>query len=169
MNESSTHVGRVTTRDDYETPEELWKPIQDFYQLTIDCAASVSLSKFPIYYSEENSFLTCDGRELLGQRCWLNPPFSLKEKFLARVVEVRNIASLFVCIVPNNARETDWWREQVWPHADEIISLSPRVNYFLDGKEVKGVPYPSCLVIYRPRLNAVYGAPREICWRWKEE
>lgn len=167
--ELSTHVGRVTDRDDYQTPDELYLPTHRFYQFDVDCAASEELTKCPIYYSAENSFLTCDPGELSLKRCWLNPPFSKKEEFLARVVELRNIASIFVCLLPNNARETNWWT-YVWLHADEIIDLAPRVNYLLDGKRLKhGVPFSSCLAVFRPRLEALYGFPREILWRWEAE
>lgn len=167
--ELSTHVGRVTDRDDYVTPGELWSGVQLFYQLDTDCAASAENAKCSRFYSAQDSFLTAHN-ELDQRRCWLNPPFSMKEDFLAHVVAVRNIASIFVCLVPNSARETEWWQDSVWPHADEIISLTPRVNFILDGVLVKGVAFPSCLVVYRPRLpNVFYGTPREIIWRWKPE
>lgn len=167
--ELSTHVGRVTDRDDYETPNDLFSLVSRFYGLCVDCAASESTAKCQNYYSTERSFLTADPNEFLGAHCWLNPPFSMKEEFLAHVVSLRNDARIFVCLLPNNARETNWWT-YIWLHADEIISLSPRVNYFLDGKPLKnGVPFSSCLAIFRPRFETQYGFPREIIWHWKPE
>lgn len=165
----STHVGRKTDRDDYETPPDLFGPAHAFYQFDVDCAASAELAKLPDFYSIERSFLAATPMEFVDKMCWLNPPFTMKEEFLKQVVRLRNIARGFVCLVPNNARECDWWRELVWPMADEIISLTPRVNYLLDGKPLKnGVPFSSCLVVYRPRLDAQYGTPRETIWRWKK-
>jgi len=166
--EASTHVKRTTARDDYETPAHLFGQVHSFYQFDVDFAASAENAKLPNYYSEQRSFLSAPPLEVTGMRAWLNPPFMLKDQFLAHVVKLRNDFELAVCLVANNARETDWWREWVWPHADEIISLSPRVNFFLDGKEVRGVAFPTCLAVYRPRLAAKYGAPRETIWRWKD-
>lgn len=166
----STHVGRTTKSDDYETPPDLFDWLNDHYRFNVDCAAHATNAKLPDFYSENRSFLTAQASDFAFKRCWLNPPFGMKEVFLRRVVELRQLAEVFVCIVPNNARETDWWRDYVWSYADEIVSLSPRVYYHLNGTPQRNVPFSSCLVIYRPRLNPNSGlSPRESVVRWRGE
>jgi hypothetical protein len=143
----------------------------------LDAAASQANSIAPDYLGLEDPevFPGCFGDALKHPhwgrwgKVFCNPPFSLKEEFLARGVASRYINDLILFVLPNNSRETSWWRQYVLL-ADEIINLSPRVNYYLDGKEVKGVGFPTCLAIYRPRIDGVdYGLPKELYWRWREE
>lgn len=163
----STHVGRTTDKDHYETPEALWVKLQRDFEFNVDCAASLENTKCADFYSLERSFLTAPVSEFRFKRCWLNCPFSQKLDFLSRAALIRSVADVVATIVPNNARETDWWWLWVKNHADEIVNLSPRVYYELDGVPQKNVPFSSCLVIYYPRIvGAHYGPPRETYWQW---
>jgi hypothetical protein len=167
-NKKSTHVKRTTTRDDYETPSALWNILNEIYRFDVDCAASPENAKCKDFYHMGRSFLTAPESELESKRCWLNCPFSQKDLFLSQVTHHRQITDIFVVIVPNNARETDWWNQYIKGFADEIVNLTPRVFYELDGVPQKNVPFSSCLAIYYPRLlGADYGLPKETYWNWK--
>lgn len=173
------HVTRIDSspeRDNYETPWELISAIEySFGRFDVDIAADEKSAKADKYYSD---ILSQRGDE--GERLWCNPPFSAKETFFEWAIKYRQLHQHIIFCVPNNARESDWWLKYVWPEADEIFSLTPRVQFLLNGerplrmdakkgKWVKsGVAYSSCLVVYRPRLpNALYGPPKETPWNWQ--
>ena len=172
------HISRTTTRDDYETPVELFARVSEVFGFDWDLAASDSNHLCPNYYTEQRSFLENFSYVPRGASCWCNPPFSLKDEFLKAILELRKWARHVVFICPNNARETDWWREFVWEQGDEIISLSPRAQFLLDGKRPmrtdakgktveSGAGFSCCLIVYRPRIpGAIYGPPRELIWQW---
>lgn len=160
---TANHISRVTNRDDYCTPPDLFAKLDKVFQFVFDVAATKE-NALTSYFLESSLEAEWCGIGPL----WCNPPFSNKEAFLKKGVESRNyIINGIVFLVPNNARSTSWWRNYAL-QADLIINLTPRVNYFIDGKEVKGVAFDSCLLVYYPRIEGVdYGLPKEVYWNWK--
>ena len=156
------HITRNSDRDDYATPDELFSRIDDCFDFDLDAAASVENTKCKRFNSDSEEL------HVWGGRVWCNPPFSKKEYFLGKALEYRNYAKVAVFLLPNNIRETECWRKYVWEQADQIISLTPRVDFLLDGKVKKGVGFSSCLVVYYPRIAGInYGASRETIWNWR--
>lgn len=157
------HVSRSSDRDDYCTPFALYQQLDSVFKFSHDMAATRD-NRLTIRYFSDSLIISDWNR--IGS-LWCNPPFSNKEEFLKRGVEARDTNIVTVFIVPNNARSTEWWRTYAL-QADQIINLTPRVNYFLDGKEARGVAFDSCLLVYYPRIPGVdYGLPRELYWKWK--
>lgn len=162
-----THVKRINEKDYYETPDLLFDPINDVFHFTRDAAATMENTKCDKYFSDEaqNSALICSWK---GERIWCNPPFNNKEAFLNRALVFRQYTEVIVFLVPAGSPETNWWRTYIWPHADEIIYLTPRVNYCINGKKVRGVAFPSCLIVYYPRLPGINGSPKISYWKWDQ-
>ena len=157
------HVARITARDDYETPPRLFNALDAVYDFEVDAAAEEKNALCDAWFADA---LAADWS--IYKRIWCNPPFSNKEAFLQHALKFRNKTAWIVFLLPNNSRETKWWRSLVTTQADYVISLVPRVNYFLDGREIKGVPFSSCLAIYYPRLKSIYyGNAQELTWEWK--
>lgn len=181
------HVTRTTDINEYETPPELFNKLNQIVGFDIDLAASAENSLCDDFCDD---LLTVEGLDksagLIG---WLNPPFNNKEKLIRFcLLELRQIFREIWLLIPNNARETEFWQTYVWPEADEIISLSPRLNFLLNGErpvkknkdgsiyynekgetEHSGAGFSCCLVVYRRRIPGVwYGSPKESIWNWKE-
>ncbi len=154
-----------TSKDDWETPPELFLPLDKVFKFNYDAAASKEntlCNKF-----NDDAFNTSWGSD---KRIWCNPPFSAKEGFLKRALEFRQKNQHIVFLLPSNARETEWWNDIVIPYADEIINLIGRVNFRSNGKPTNQCNFPSCLVVFRPRLEEViYGYPNELYWDWRNE
>ena len=166
------HVARINRGahgDLYETPwEVIWLLRDVLGDFTLDVCASPENAKAPKFYTEEDDGLA----QPWHGKVWCNPPFSMKKEFLRCAVESRQDCESIAVLLPNNARETDWWRQFVWEQADEIITLAPRVQFTINGKRPvrlhnnkttqSGVAYGSCIAVYRPRFHTVrYGCPRE--------
>ena len=165
-----THVARVNPdKDDYETPPELFKPLNKVYNYTVDAAADEYNHLCNIWLPNAFSY----GWNPYYDRSicvWCNPPFSKKEQFLERALDFRQKCSVISFLLPNNARETSWWNELVVPYADQVINCIRRANFYYKGKVVRGTPFPICIVNFYPRLEqAIYDIPKEIYWDWKSE
>lgn len=161
------HIARTTKRDDYCTPLALFNKIDAVFRFGWDAAASAENKLCERYFSERDAS-ALESAWNTNTAVWCNPPFGNKEPFLEKAIAFRNLNRAVVFLLPNNARESLWWRDLVWRHADEIVTLTPRVNFEIDGKPARGVAFGSCLAIYYPRIpGCEYGPPRESVWRWK--
>jgi phage N-6-adenine-methyltransferase len=155
------------SKDDWETPPELFWQLDKVFHFNLDTAANEKNKKCKNHLADA---LTEPWglRRARRARVWCNPPFSKKDVFLERAMQFRNDADHIVFLLPNNSRETAWWNSLVVPFADQIINLIGRVNFYSNGEPTSGCNFPSCLVVYRPRLkNVNYGYPQEIYWDWK--
>lgn len=159
----------TNSKDEWETPKELFDPLNAIYGFNLDVAATEENTLCP-QYLKDSLYSSWDHTDLFNINVWCNPPFSYKEAFIDRALSFRQDISFAVFLLPNNARETNWWNELVVPYADRIINLIGRVNFNYKGVPAKNCNFPSCLVEFRPRLLKVsYGAPSEIYWDWRNE
>lgn len=161
---------RVSKRDDYETPDDLFELVDSVFSFDLDAAATARTAKCNRYLGPGSSDAT-DALKTIwfrhGSRIWCNPPFATKEYFFEQALASRNLCQVIVFLVPNNSRETEWWNKYVRKAADTVITLIPRVNYLLDGQLCQGVEFGSALVVYYPRIPGVqYYAPTELTWNW---
>jgi phage N-6-adenine-methyltransferase len=154
-----------SSKDDWETPPELFLPLLKVFRFNKDVAANQHNTLCRRYESD-----ALNKNWGYHNRIWCNPPFSLKDQFLERALQFRQKSQHIVFLLPSNARETNWWNDFVIPYADEVINLIGRVNFYSNGKPTNGCNFPSCLVVFRPRLEEVaYGYPTELYWDWKNE
>ena len=56
---------------DYETPDSLFKPLDDEFHFTLDVAASKENAKCAKFFTTEENGLLQDWSGV----CWMNPPF----------------------------------------------------------------------------------------------
>lgn len=94
-----------STSDEWETPPEVFDPLQRRYgPFDLDAAATATTAKAPLFFSREQSALTQDWS--VGgavKTVWLNPPYSkpLKELFVKKAVEEAYGKQLIVvCLLP---------------------------------------------------------------------
>lgn len=97
---------------------------------------------------------------------WCNPPYSDVARWMRKCANYGNVMTVVALVYER--RETAWWRHYVQPHAREVITLYPRVQ-FIDsrtGEPVKGNggALHSCLIIWRPGFQ---GPPSSSHARWK--
>ena len=78
-------------------------------------------------------------------RVWLNPPYSIAGRFMARLAgHGRGTALIFA------RTETEWWFRSIWPAAAALLFIEGRLNFHLpDGRRAKNnAGAPSVLVAY---------------------
>lgn len=65
-----------SAKQDWETPDELFQPLDEEFHFTLDVCATPENAKCPSYYTEEDDALI---QEWHGT-CWMNPPFGVQGK-----------------------------------------------------------------------------------------
>ena len=120
--------------DDRRTLPEVFDPLNDQYDFTIDAAASDANALLPAYWTRENDGLI---QPWSGHRVWCNPPFSSIEPWVEKawIEMVDGSCRLVVMLLPANRCEQGWWQRHVEPYRDgqpfHGVSLSVR---FLSGR-----------------------------------
>lgn len=92
--------------DEFETPDYIFKQLDNIFNFQIDLACTVLNRKCDISFTD---FLTCNW---LG-RCFCNPPFSKKAEFIKKAHEQieQGICPICVMILPLNCMDTKIWHE----------------------------------------------------------
>lgn len=172
--------------EDWETPPELFKALNEVFNFRIDLAASSKNSLCENYFGpdhesdEMRDALTIKWSEWLKHQAgFCNPPFSLWAEFAEKcLVETAGSFTTVLCIPPRLDTKAF---HLIMPFADEMIIPEGRVQYLLDGvrpkrlnkqgKEVtSGNGAATAFFVFRPRLQkALYGNPRTVFWNPNQE
>ncbi len=119
------------------------------------CATTSKESKGYEFITPEECALSTDWQskfDYMIKSVWCNPPFSQKELFLKRAKEQSERHNFTVCCMIPFEPCTKWWREFVSDKATFVYVPSGRYNFIDDEtkKEVKGVNFCSCFVVFTP-------------------
>lgn len=156
----NTQVLFSTGKDDWETPDDFFRNLDDKYHFVLDAAANSSNCKCPAYFGDggvEQDALEADWQEWLDNgNIWLNPPYSrkLQTAFLRKVVEesgkqkarrsgVGEEHGRIVCLLPART-DTANFHDFILPNG-EIEFLRGRIK-FKGAKH--GAPFPSMICIF---------------------
>lgn len=149
--------------DDRQTPPEVFAPLHERFQFTVDVAALPHNAKLPRYYTPEQDGLA---QSWAGERVWCNPPYSNIEPWVAKAAEEANRggdpAELVVMLLPANRTEQGWWQRHVEPERRErtleVEFLPGRMRFIAHDdtgiKPNERPPFGVCLVIWD---NVGYG------------
>lgn len=106
-----------------------------------------------------------EGRRVAG---FVNPPFSLLEKFVEKTWEERKRGAVVVMVNPQKT-ETTWYHE-VTTHADEIRQLRRRQGYMEDdGTSPAPALFASAVHVFNGRAPILIGGPRVSWWDLRPE
>jgi phage N-6-adenine-methyltransferase len=122
--------------DEWQTPKEIFEPLNAQYHFTCDLAASKKNKKLKKYFSDS---LNTDWSTEIG---WLNPPFSQASLFIKKCV-----GNKVVVIYKAANPETILWQDVIFPNADWICFIRGRTNYINhERKKLNGVSFGSALI-----------------------
>ena len=62
-----------STRQDWETPDSIFKPLDDEFHFTLDVCATKQNRKCRKFFCQKDDGLAQDWT---GEICWMNPPFA---------------------------------------------------------------------------------------------
>ena len=126
--------GNVSDRDDWQTPQALWKQLDKQYDFLFDCCAGQENSKTFEYCDD---FLSIKDVDI--QRAWINPPFSKAPEMIRHFFEIIDHG---VGIYRMDNMETKIW-QHILAKSDWIFIFDKRINY--EGKVGKGAVFGSAL------------------------
>ena len=127
-------------KDDWQTPPEIFGPLHDEFDFTIDAAATAANAMRPRYWTVEDDAISQDW---VGERIWCNPPYGRTQKsFIEKAAECR--AEVAVLLLPAHP-DTAAWHDWIFPVA-EVRFLRGRIK-FVGGQH--SAPFPSAVAIFR--------------------
>lgn len=131
-------------RADWETPPEVFDPLNEEFSFTLDVCATPETAKCSAYYTPEYDALS---RTWWGT-CWMNPPYGRQiGKWVRKAYEESRRGATVVCLLPART-DTAWWHDYCM-QADEVRFLRGRVYFWQDGARSAAAPFPSAVVVFR--------------------
>ena len=126
---------------EYETPPNLFLPLDNEFHFTLDVAASERNKKCQRYLTKEIDALE---QSWNGETCWMNPPWGRPlKKWVEKAYRESTNGATVVCLLPVRSN-TNWWHDYCMKGEIRFIRGRPRFN---NGKH--GLPFPLAIVIFR--------------------
>jgi phage N-6-adenine-methyltransferase len=128
-------------KDDWETPEELFKQLNDEFNFTLDPCCTRETAKCFNFYTAEDNGLT---KEWKGS-VFMNPPYGRQiVNWVKKAKEESEKGSVVVCLVPART-DTKWWHAYCMK-SSEIRLLTKRLTF--KGASNKAT-FPAAIVVFR--------------------
>lgn len=148
----SRNNGRYNGRGrDWETPPEVFDPLNREFAFTLDPCATEKTAKCELFYTEAQDGLAQDWGQ---HRVFMNPPYG--REVYAWTHKARLSAEAGALVVGLLPASTDlaWWHEDVMGSANELRFIRGRVRFLTGGPYRASGFFASVVVVWRP------GGPR---------
>lgn len=131
---------------EYETSDNIFVPLNNEFQFTLDVAASKRNAKCIQYYTEnDNGLIQNWGQNI----CWMNPPFGRQMKlWVEKAYRASLNGATVVCLLPVRSN-TNWWHDYCMK--GEIRFIRGEVKF--KGQK-NGLWLPLAIVIFK-RKSAI--------------
>lgn len=127
-------------KQDWETPDELFLPLNEEFHFTMDVCATDDNKKCDNFLSEDDDALLAEWSGI----CWMNPPFGNQGRWVKKAYQESRKGSLVVCLLPSRTN-TGWWHDYCMKGEIRFIRGRP---IFKGAKH--GLPQPLAVVVFRP-------------------
>jgi phage N-6-adenine-methyltransferase len=125
---------------DYETPDDIFEPLDLEFGFTLDVAAHEGNAKCKDFFTEDDNGLLQPWHGV----CWMNPPFGrVMKKWVKKAFEEWKRGSTVVCLLPARTN-TAWWHD--WVMQGEIRFIRGEVTF--KGQK-NGLWMPMAIVVFR--------------------
>jgi len=143
MSDESRAYMTPSKRIDWETPPEVFDPLNDEFGFTLDVASSDENKKCDMHFTLNEDGLL---QPWEGETCWMNPPYGRVIKdWCAKAHREAHLGATVVGLVPART-DVKWFHEHVLGHA-EVRFVKGRIK-FVGGDSC--APFPSIIIIWRP-------------------
>ena len=130
--------------EEYETPKEIFEPLQKEFNLQLDVCASSSNHKLDNYFTKEDDALTKDWHK--HGNFWMNPPFGRQlKKWVQKGYEESQKGVIGVSILPVRSN-TLWWHKYIIDTKAEVRFLKGEIKF---GDCKRGLWLPFAIVIWK--------------------
>jgi site-specific DNA-methyltransferase (adenine-specific) len=137
---------------EWETPPEVFGPLMEEFQFTLDPCATAANAKCAKFFTEaDNGLVQSWGNE----RVFMNPPYG--KEIYAWTHKAHRAAMAGALVVGLLPASTDlaWWHDDIVGCAEEleIRYIRGRVRFLTGGPYRASGFFPSVIVIWRPYLG----------------
>lgn len=130
-----------SAKGDWETPWDIFNPIDANYHFTLDVCASQNNAKCERYFTKETNGLE---QSWANEVCWMNPPYGRQiVPWVKKASEEVQRGAIIVALLPART-DTKWFHDYVLPFA-KVQFLKGRI-IFVGASH--GAPFPSILAFY---------------------
>ena len=137
-------------RDDWETPFDLYKKLNDEFNFTLDPCCTVETAKCSKYFtaSENGLFQTWE-----NETVFCNPPYGKKiSDWVKKCYNEHMKHNITVVMLIPARTDTRYFHDYIYNQA-EIRFLKGRIKFLQNGKILSSAPFPSMIVIWKRREN----------------
>lgn len=132
--------------EEYETPKEIFEPLQKEFDLQLDVCATKKNHKLKIYFTKEDDSLTKNW----DKNFWMNPPFCRNlKKWIQKAYEESQKGVTGVLILPIRSN-TLWWHKYIIDTKAEVRFLKGETKFV--GHE-RGLWLPFAIVIFKKQME----------------
>jgi site-specific DNA-methyltransferase (adenine-specific) len=131
--------------DEWETPDDLFKKLDDEFHFTLDSCASDENHKVDKYYTIKTDGLNSPWSGVV----WCNPPYSDLPSWIKKAYDEAQKGSTVVMLIYSRT-DTKYWHNYIMK-ADEIRFIKGRVIFKGAGNKS---PAPSSIIVFRPFSKA---------------
>jgi len=135
----------------WETPPEIYIPLNEKYNFKIDLAANKFNKKCSSYIPEKEDSLKKSWHEYKGW-LWLNPPYgrTITPKWVEKCDHEAQEGANIIALLPART-DTLWFHYHIYKRY-QIDFLKGRVRFLLNGKRQDAAPFPSMIVTFTKTL-----------------
>jgi site-specific DNA-methyltransferase (adenine-specific) len=136
----------VNDSERWQTPPEIFEPLEREFSFDLDAAADVITTKVSRFLPD-----ALGPKDWPGTMIWLNPPYGRKlEPFVRRAADEADLGKTVVALIPFRCRAA-WWHESVIGRAEEVRCVRKRIKFIRpDGTRGKFTgSCDSCIVVWR--------------------
>ena len=131
-----------SSNQEWETPDEIFEPLNREFGFTLDVAASNDNHKCQRYFTEKDDALS---KPWDSEVCWLNPPYKQTKLWMKKAYEESRNGVVCVCLIQARTN-TNWWHDYCMKGEVRFIRGRPK---FKGCKH--GLPQPLAIIIFGKR------------------
>lgn len=135
---------------EWATPQVFFDKLNKVFNFHVDVCANAQNAKCDKFYTKEDNGLS---KDWLGT-CWMNPPYGRGITGLwvqkAHLSAKLNNATI-VALLPART-DTQWWHN--YCKDADVFFVKGRLKF---GVSKNAAPFPSAVVIFRPKLSDILG------------
>lgn len=134
-----------SNKDDWGTPDWLFKACDDVFRFSIDAASSEDNHLLFGYYTQEHDGL----KQPWIDSTWVNPPYGrgVTGKWVAKAAFEATLDVTSVLLLPSRT-DLPWFHDYIYEKPDVVTKFIRGRVKFVGAKS--GAPFPSMLVAFGP-------------------
>ncbi len=143
---------------DLETPDWLFKDLDEEFHFTLDVCAQPWNAKVERHYAPVDDAI----EQPWDGVCWMHPPYGRDlDVWVSKAWTASQCGATVVCLLPARP-DADWFHELVLgmneldAGADEIRFIRGRLTFEGTGREAR---FPSMVVVFRPNVERAKRQP----------